>query len=160
MRSVVDEFVALQVLRALEPAALELSAKASADVERARITMLASDIPGLWHAAGTSNTDRKQIIRCLVERIAVHVRGDCELVDVTIRWAGGYESQHEIVRPVATYAQLSDFERLLDRVAELREAGGIAPEIAATLNAEGFHPPKADGKFTTPIVYRLLKRRA
>jgi DNA invertase Pin-like site-specific DNA recombinase len=232
---VVDEFVAQQVLRALEPAALELSVKASADVERerhrlekhwqqrlqrarydadlaerryqavdpenrlvaaslekrweellaqhqqlqeeydrfaretphrftdaerARITTLASDIPALWHAAGTSNADRKAIIRCLVERVTVLVRGDCELVDVTIRWAGGYESQHEIVRPVATYAQLSDFERLLDRVAELRAAGHIAPEIAAALNAEGFHPPKADGQFTTPIVYQLLKRRA
>ncbi len=232
---VVDGLVAQQVLRAIEPAALELSLKASADVERerqrlqkhwqqrlerarydaelaerryqavdpenrlvaaslekrweellaqqqqlqeeydrftretphrftdeerARITALASDLPALWHAAGTSNADRKQIIRCLVERVTVHVRCDCEVVDVTIRWAGGYESQHEIVRPVATYAQLSDFERLLDRVAELREAGHAAPEIAATLNAEGFHPPKANGQFTTPIVYQLLKRRA
>jgi hypothetical protein len=86
-------------------------------------------------------------------------RCDCELVDVTIRWAGGYESQHEIVRPVATYAQLSDFERLLDRVAELRAAGRLAPEIAAALNAEGFHPPRTNGEFTTPIVHDLLKRR-
>jgi DNA invertase Pin-like site-specific DNA recombinase len=232
---VVDELVTKQILRALEPAALELSMKASSDVqrerqrlekhwqqriqrvrydvelaerryqavdpenrlvaaslekrweqllaqqqqlqeeydrfaretphrfsdeERTRITALASDIPALWHATSTTNADRKQIVRCLVERVTVHVRCDCELVDVTIRWAGGYESQHEVVRPVATYAQLSDFKRLLDRVAELRDAGRIAPEIAAALNAEGFRPPKADGKFTTPIVYQLLKRRA
>jgi DNA invertase Pin-like site-specific DNA recombinase len=232
---VVDALVAQQVLRALEPAALELSLKASADIaherqrlqkhwqqrlqrarydaelaerryqavdpenrlvaaslekrweellaqqqqlqeeydrfareaphrftdeERARVTALASDLPALWHAASTSNADRKQIIRCLVERVTVHVRCDCEVVDVTIRWAGGYESQHEIVRPVATYAQLSDFERLLDRVVELREAGHAAAAIAATLNAEGFHPPKASGQFTMPIVYQLLKRRA
>jgi DNA invertase Pin-like site-specific DNA recombinase len=231
---VIDELVAQQVLRALEPAALELSLKASADVEcerqrlekhwqqrlqrvrydaqlaerryqavdpenrlvaaslekrwdellaqqqqlqeeydrfaretphrftdeeRIRITALASDIPALWHTMGTTNADRKQIIRCLIERVTVQVRCDCELVDVTIRWAGGYESQHEIVRPVGTYAQLSDFERLMDRVAELREAGRTAPEIAAALNAEGFHPPKAAGEFTRPIVHQLLKRR-
>lgn len=231
---VIDELLTQQVLRVLEPAALELSIKASADVERerhrlekhwqqrlqrarydtdlaerryqavdpenrlvaaslekrweellaqqqrlqeeydrfaretphrftdqerTRITALASDIPALWHATSTTNADRKQIVRCLVERVQVHVRSDCELVDVTIRWAGGYESQHEIVRPVATYAQLSDFERLLARVAELRKAGYIARDIAATLNAEGFHPPKADGKFTSPVVYQLLKRR-
>jgi len=232
---VLDALVAQQALRALEPAALELSLKASADVqrerqrlqkhwqqrlqrarydaeiaerryqavdpenrlvaaslekrweellaqqqqlqeqydrfaietphrftdeERARVTAIASDLPALWHAAGTSNADRKEIIRCLVERVTVHVQCECEVVDVTIRWAGGYESQHEIVRPVATYAQLSDFERLLDRVAELRKAGHVASEIAAALNAEGFHPPKADGQFTSPIVYQLLKRRA
>ena len=130
------------------------------DEEQARVTTLASDIPALWHAPGTSNADRKQIVRCLVERVTVHVRCDCEVVDVTIGWAGGYESQHEIVRPVATYAQLSDFQRLLDRVGELRAAGHVASAIAATLNAEGFHPPKAGGQFTTPIVYQLLKRRA
>jgi hypothetical protein len=232
---VLDALVAQQVLRALEPAALELSLKAGADAlrerqrlqthweqrlqrarydaelaerryqavdpenrlvaaslekrweellaqqqqlhedydrftretpqrftaeEQTRVTALASDIPALWHAPGTSNADRKQIVRCLVERVTVHVRCDCEVVDVTIGWAGGYESQHEIVRPVATYAQLSDFPRLLDRVAELRAAGHAAPAIAATLNAEGFHPPKAEGQFTTPIVYQLLKRRA
>jgi DNA invertase Pin-like site-specific DNA recombinase len=231
---VIDGLVTQQVLRALEPAALELSVQASADVERerqrldkhwqqrlkracydaelaerryqavdpgnrlvvaslerrweellgqqqqlqeeydrftratpqrlceperARITALASDIPGLWHAAGTSNADRKQIIRCLVERVTVQVRCDSERVDVTIRWAGGYESQHEIVRPVATYAQLSDYEHLLARITELREAGRTASEIATTLNAEGFHPPKTDRGFTTKNVHELLDRR-
>jgi len=89
----------------------------------------------------------------------VQVRCDSEFVGVTIHWAGGFESQHEIVRPVATYAQLRDFEQLLDRVAELREAGQAAPQIAETLNAEGFKPPKRSGQFTTPVVYQLLKRR-
>jgi hypothetical protein len=127
--------------------------------ERARITVLASDIPALWNAPGTTNADRKQMIRCLVERVVVHVRCDSEYADVTIHWAGGFESQHEIVRPVATYAQLRDFEQLMNRVVELREAGRTAPEIAEDLNAEGFYPPKRSGKFTTPVVYQLLKRR-
>ena len=100
------------------------------DEERARITALTSDIPALWNAPGTTNVDRKQMMRCLVERVVVQVRCDSEFVDVTIHWAGGYESQHEIVRPVATYAQLRDFEPLMDRVVELREAGHTAPEIA------------------------------
>jgi len=127
--------------------------------QRERITALAADIPALWQAPGTTNADRKEMIRCLVERVVVQVRCDSEFVAVTIHWAGGYESQHEIVRPVATYAQLRDFERLMGRVTELREAGHIAPEIAAKLNAEGFYPPKRCGAFTTPVVHQLLKRR-
>ncbi len=129
------------------------------DAERAHIAALTSDIPALWNAPGTTNADRKQMIRCLIERVVVHVRCDSELVDVTIRWAGGYESQHEIVRPVATYAQLRGFERLLDRVVELRGEGKTASRIAKALNAEGFYPPKRTGKFTVPVVYQLLKRR-
>jgi hypothetical protein len=127
--------------------------------ERARITALSSDIPALWQASRTTNADRKQIIRCLVERVTVQVRCDSELVGVAIHWVGGYASQHEIVRPVATYAQLRDFEQLMNRVVELREAGHTAPQIAQALNAEAFYPPKRSGEFTTPVVHQLLKRR-
>ena len=42
----------------------------------------------------------------------------------------------------------------------LREAGHAAPQIAERLNAEGFYPPKRSGKFTIPVIYQLLKRRA
>jgi Recombinase/Recombinase zinc beta ribbon domain len=129
------------------------------DEERARIEALARDIPALWHAPGTTNADRKNMIRCIIDRVVVHVRCDSEFVDVTIHWAGGYESRHEIVRPVATYAQLRDFASLMNRVVELRAAGHTAPEIAKALNAAGFYPPKRSGEFTTPVVHQLLKRR-
>ena len=67
----------------------------SAD-DQARITALASDIPALWNAPTTTNADRKQILRCLVERVVVHVRCDSEYVDATIHWAGGFQSQHDL----------------------------------------------------------------
>ena len=232
---VIDELVSQQVLSALQPAALELSLQAQADVERerqrldkhwqqrrnraryevelaerryqavdptnrlvastlekrweealreerqlqedydrflsntpltlsgeeqARIEALAGDIPKLWNAAGATNADRKEVIRCVVERVVVLVRCDSEYLDVTIHWAGGYESRHEIVRPVATYAQLRDFDQLMNRVVQLRKAGHAAPQIAERLNAEGFYPPKRSGQFTIPVIYQLLKRRA
>lgn len=131
----------------------------SAD-EKQRIEALATDIPTLWHAADTTNVARKQVLRCLVERVVVFVRRDSEFVQVTIHWAGGYESQHEVMRPVATYAQLRDFEPLMARVVQLRQNGHTASEIAACLNDEGFHPPKCEGPFTAPVIYQLLKRRA
>ena len=127
--------------------------------ERSRIESLTGDVATLWNADGTSNLDRKRIIRCLVDRVVVHVKCDSEFVDVTIHWAGGFESRHEIIRSVATYAQLRDFDLLMSRVEELREAGHVACEIAERLNSEGFYPPKRRGKFTAPVVYQLLKRR-
>jgi DNA invertase Pin-like site-specific DNA recombinase len=141
--------------RFLNDTPLALSAE-----EQARIEALTSDIPKLWSDPSTTNADRKEVIRCIVERVIVGVRCDSEYVDVTIQWAGGYESQHEIVRPVATYAQLRDFDRLMNRVVQLREAGHSAPQIAEHLNAEGFYPPKRSGQFTAPVIYQLLKRRA
>lgn len=128
--------------------------------ERSRVESLTDDVTTLWSADGTTNANRKEIIRCLVDRVVVHVRCDSEFVDTTIHWAGGFESSHEIIRPVATYAQLRDFEVLMSRVVELREAGHVAGEIAECLNAEGFYPPRRRGEFTAPVVYQLLKRRA
>ena len=68
-------------------------------------------------------------------------------------------SQHEVIRPVGTYAQLRDFDQLIKRVEELHKSGHTASAIASKLNAEGFYPPKRRGKFSKPIVYALLKRR-
>jgi DNA invertase Pin-like site-specific DNA recombinase len=127
--------------------------------ERARIAALSSDLPALWHAPGTTDQDRKEIIRHLVEKVVVHVKNDSEYVDVSIQWQGGFTSRHEVVRPVASYAQLRDGDRLMERVVELRRAGRTAAAIAEALNAEGFSPPKCRGPFTKPIVWQLLVRR-
>ena len=90
--------------------------------ERAWITALASDIPALWRAPGTTPADRQAILRHLVERVVVTVQGGTEYTDVRIHWAGGFVSQHEILRPVRRYDQLRDWDRLMGRIAELRAA--------------------------------------
>lgn len=232
--SVIDELVAQQVLRALEPAALELSLQAEADVhkerqrlhrhwqkqleraryeveraerqyqavepenrlvartleqrweealrqqrqlqeeydrflqdqpaqlseqERNRIRELSNNMPALWHASATTAAERKEIIRCLVEKVVVHVRKDSEYVDATIHWQGGFTSQHEIVRPVARYARMRDFKQLCQRLIELRKEGFNAAQIADKLNQEGFSPPKRSGPFSAELVRQLLCRQ-
>ena len=62
--------------------------------------------------------------------------------DVAVHWAGGFVSRHQLKRPVARYRQLRDFERLAERVAQLRAEKCSAPKIAAKLNEEGWHPPR------------------
>ena len=103
---------------------------------------LARDLPALWRAATTTAADRQRIVRLLVKEVVVTVRGESERVDVTIHWAGGFSSDHELVRPVQRYQQMADFERLLNRIDELSEAGQTLAEVAEELNREGFHPPK------------------
>lgn len=127
--------------------------------ERARIAELTSDIPALWNGPGTTNVDRKQIVRCLVERVTVHLHPESEFAGVTIQWVGGYESQHEIIRPVRRYEQLRDLEPLLDRAQELRASGQTVAQIAEQLNTEGFHTPTGRGRIKGPMVNQLLQRR-
>jgi hypothetical protein len=126
--------------------------------ERQRIGELAADIPSLWQAPTTTMAQRKEIVRCLIERVEVQVRADSQQTDVTIVWQGGWTSRHALVRSVWRYEQLDGYEQLLERLGQLRREGLSAARVAACLNAEGFTPPHR-GVFTKALVHQLLKRR-
>lgn len=124
--------------------------------EQDQIRQLAADIPALWAAAETTAADRKEILRCLVDRVDVVIEDNKESVAATIHWAGGSRTEEHLVRPVQRYQQLRDYERLVQRLRELREARQTAPRIADQLNREGFRPPKHREQFSAEIVLRLV----
>ena len=127
--------------------------------EREQILSLAQDLPSLWHADSTTPEDRQTIARLLLEQVAVTIEGNTDRVDVELRWTGGFVSQHTLTRPVQTYEQLSNFDELVSRVDALRTERKTLSEIAVTLNAEGFHPPKRTDQFTKGILSRFLRER-
>jgi hypothetical protein len=128
------------------------------EAECSRITALSADIPALWEAESTTNADRKDIIRCLVDQVVVRVHGNTEYCDVTIHWKGGYTSQHQVIRPVRSRRQLRDGDRLQQRVTELRGQGQTAATIAARLTTEGFSPPRRGGTYSKEQVCQLVFR--
>jgi hypothetical protein len=115
--------------------------------EREQIRALAHDIPAIWNAPSTTDAERKQLIRYLVEQVRLEVLGNSERVHVQITWTGGYRTDGELVRPVATLQQLSYYPRLTSRVRELATRGLTARQIARRLNDEGFRPPKRRERF-------------
>ena len=125
--------------------------------EREQIRALAADVPGIWHAPTTSDADRKQLIRHLVEKVHIKVIGTSEKVKVQVTWAGGHRSESETVRPVACLTQLSYYPQLITRAQELVNAGMNAGQIADRLNAEGLRPPKRSKTFTKNAVRDLLR---
>ncbi|HEX8005018.1 MAG TPA: recombinase family protein [Trebonia sp.] len=127
--------------------------------ERAAIQALASDLPQVWDAPSTTQADRKELLRILIEGITVSVAGDSELVDVTITWAGGHQTTGQAVRPVARLDQLSYYPALIARVTELAAAGSTNRQIADALNAEGFRPPKRADRFNDGQVGTLIAQR-
>jgi DNA invertase Pin-like site-specific DNA recombinase len=137
----------------------EQQPKTLTTAEQAAIAALASDLPQVWHAPSTTQADRKELLRILIEKITVAVAGTSELVDVTITWAGGHQTTGQAVRPVARLDQLSYYPALLARVTELAEAGQNNPQIAGVLNAEGFRPPKRTSQFTGGQVRTLITQR-
>jgi hypothetical protein len=126
--------------------------------ERRSLEDLCGDLPALWSAPETLARERKEIVRCLIERVEIALNRTEQQVDVLIRWAGGFESRHRMRRTVWAYEQLDDFEPLLARLGELRRAGWRSPRIAKQLNAEGFQTPKQSRGFTADVVRGLFRR--
>ena len=125
--------------------------------EREQIRGLAADLPAVWDAPTTTDADRKQLIRHLVEQVRVTVAGTSEKVDVEVVWAGGYRTAAQITRPVACLTQLSCYPQLAARARELAGSGCNLAQIAERLNAEGFRPPKRIPAFTPNAVSDLLR---
>ncbi len=128
--------------------------------ERRSLEELSGEIPSLWHAPSTTSRERKEVVRCLIERVDITMSATDQQADVAIGWAGGFESRQRFRRPVGDYARLDDLEKLMTRLGELRRAGWRAPRIAEQLNTEGFHTPRQRGPFTADVVRTLFPRLA
>jgi DNA invertase Pin-like site-specific DNA recombinase len=112
--------------------------------EVGQIRALALDLPALWQAPTTSAADRKQVIRFLVERVAVDIDREGDRVRVQLTWVGGQTSEHEVVRPVLRYEQTEGFDRLLGRIRELRARAAVHRDRGAA-ECRGVSPAQAGG---------------
>jgi len=125
--------------------------------EHEQIRALAADLPAVWDAPTTTDADRKQLIRHLVEQVRITVAGASEKVEVEVTWAGGHRTRAQVTRPVACLTQLSCYPQLAARARELAGSGCTTAQIAECLNAEGFRPPKRSPVFTPNAVTDLLR---
>lgn len=126
------------------------------DAEREAIRALAADIPALWNAPSTTDADRKEIIRQVVDRVVLDSRGHSERVRVTIHWAGGTQTEGEMIRPVAKLQQLTYYPQLCERIRNLAAEGFPPAAIAERLNAEGYRPPKRRETFGRQQIAQLM----
>jgi hypothetical protein len=120
--------------------------------------LLAENVSQVWNAEGTSAIDRKQIVRCVVERVILVADRATELNEVTIMWKGGMETKHAVSRPVGSFEQLKDYRKMTERIRDLHAEGLHHFQIANTLNREGFVPPRRRGKFTKGSIGDLIRR--
>lgn len=129
------------------------------EADHAAVRQLSDDIPALWHSPQTTAAERQQIVRCLIDRVVLAAPQEQEIADVTVHWSGGLVSHHQLIRPVARYEQLRDFDRLSQRVTELRQSKHTSAQIADILNAEHWRPPKRRNTFNAGMVRSLFYRR-
>ena len=124
--------------------------------ERRRIATLSSNFRSLWTSELTSNKDRQDLVRILIERIVVEIVNGTERLSVTVHWVGGFTSRHEARRTVSTFDELEDSESLLKRAQQLYDAGCPRGELIERLNNEGFRPAR-NSQFTKTNINALIR---
>lgn len=126
--------------------------------EREDIRRLAEDIPALWSAASTTNKDRKEIVRQVIERVVIEVEVESERVRVEICWAGGTQTTGTAIRPVARFEQLSYYPKLCERIRQLAARGLTTKAVARCLDEEGYRSPRHVRGFGAQGVRELMRR--
>ncbi len=128
--------------------------KTLTEPEREQLLTLGGDLGRVWAAPTTTDRDRKQLLRCLIEEVILDVDREQDRASITIRWKGGAITELAVALPrhQPTIRTDEDTIALLTRLAAHYDDATIA-EI---LNRQGRR--SATGERFTQIIVGGLRR--
>jgi DNA invertase Pin-like site-specific DNA recombinase len=103
--------------------------------EQQAVRQLAQDLPALWQASTTSETDRKRLLRVVIREVTLTTHSSTRSADFIILWSGKVITHHSVVCPPLGWHCVTA-DATLQRI---RELAATYPDhrIAEMLNAEG-----------------------
>jgi Recombinase/Recombinase zinc beta ribbon domain len=131
-----------QSLRQLEAARAELSRREQqrprtlCAEEQAAIRALGSDLKSVWSAPTTSDRDRKELLRALLEEVIIALQRQESRAQLTMRWRGGAITQLDV--PIPRFQPMGP-RTDEDTISLLRRLAALYPDdvIAGILNRQG-----------------------
>jgi DNA invertase Pin-like site-specific DNA recombinase len=131
-----------KALRALADAEAELARreaqrpKTLTPQEKAAILALGENIAAVWDAPTTTDRDRKELLRTLLDEVIIHVEKTSKRADLTLRWRGGALTELVVALPRQAPPKIRTSE---DTIALIRRLAGHHPDtvIAGILNRQG-----------------------
>ncbi len=130
---------ALQELKAAES---ELSNREHArprpltSEQRNTILALGKDLERIWSAPTTSDRDRKELLRTLLEDVTLRVERDKYNAHLTLRWRGGLFSEADVALPRSHPSPIRTADNTIDLMRRLA-AHYPDTKIAGILNRQG-----------------------
>jgi hypothetical protein len=130
--------------------------RALTEDERERLLALGTDLGRVWSAPTTTDRDRKQLLRTLIEEVVIDVIRDERRATLTVRWRGGAITELAVALPKPQPAIRTDEDtiELLSRLAVHYDDG----KIAGILNRQGRRSATGE-RFTSIIVGGLRRYR-
>ena len=125
--------------------------------EKKKILSLGSDLHKVWTAPTTTDRDRKELLRSLLEEVIVTVDRIERLAHLTVRWRGGTLTELDLSLPRMKPRGLHTDE---DTISLLRRLAVHYPDdvIAGILNRQGRHTASGE-RFTALHVGSLRRYR-
>ena len=149
----------LERVAQLEQAHVKAEADAQWDLtseERAAISTLSQDLPAIWAAPTTTNQDRKQLLRSVIECVQLDGVSRAGQIEAQIRWRSGVITRLIVERYRRGADSLKTPADAVDRIHDLASTSTYA-QIAVQLNAEGWRT--AHGRaFTSQHVAYICRR--
>jgi hypothetical protein len=119
---------------------------------RQKVLALAQDLPRLWHDPGTSDQDRKRIVRLLVEDVTLIKAGK---ITVNIRFKGGTTRTLTLPVPLSAWEERTTRPEVIRQIDQLLDTCTDA-RVAVELNRRGCRSGMKL-EFTRQIVARLRR---
>lgn len=111
---------------------------------RQQLLNVSAELPGLWASERLSMAQKKELLRSLVRRIILN-RPMSDTVEVKVVWVSGAISLLTVHPPIHREVDLTEYDRLVERILSLATEGYQDGEIARRLTAEGFRSARSQG---------------
>ena len=130
--------------------------RALTEHERERLLTLGTDLGRVWSAPTTTDRDRKQLLRTLIEEVTLDANHQERRATVTLRWKGEAITELVVTLPKPQPAIRTDEDTivLIGRLAAHYDDG----KIAGILNRQGRRSARGE-RFTAIIVGGLRRYR-
>lgn len=125
--------------------------------DRNKVKELAHDIPRLWRLKSTKQSDRKKIVRLLIQDIWLSQEDDPRRIRIRVHWKTGAVSEGTVPRPLPLSHNPWTPEHVVERVRQLYTAVS-GEKIAEQLNREGLRTGR-NKTFTASRVDYVIRSR-
>jgi hypothetical protein len=123
---------------------------------KAAFTAIGEKLPQIWEQDLLSREQKKALLRCLIEKVALHrVARDC--AQARIVWMGGETTTLRIPMSVRKLSELSGLEEMEREVVKLSTQGATDGEIARRLTACGHRSPRCQSVLPSTVRKIRLK---
>ena len=119
---------------------------------------IGKQLPSIWSKPELSHKQRKEFLRCLIDKVVVH-RQERDTVSVRIVWKGGDTTTTLINVRVGSFKELSSSKEMERKIINLSQQGINDESIAEQLTTEGYRSPMKPYVIPSTVQTIRLKHR-